>query len=183
MSVTKIVITGGPCAGKTTALEYIKTVFSEKGWTVLFVPETATELINAGVTPLSCKNNFEFQCGLMRLQIEKEKVYQRAALGMRSEKVLLVCDRGTIDNKAYMGDDEFEKVLAELNENETRLRVDYEAVFHLVTAADGAEQFYSNANNSARYETIQAAKETDRKIISAWTGHSHLRIRRSLFSF
>ncbi len=176
MSVTKIVITGGPCAGKTTALEYIKTVFSEKGWTVLFVPETATELINAGVTPLSCKNNFEFQCGLMRLQIEKEKVYQRAALGMRSEKVLLVCDRGTIDNKAYMGDDEFEKVLAELNENETRLRDDYEAVFHLVTAADGAEQFYSNANNSARYETIQAAKETDRKIISAWTGHSHLRI-------
>lgn len=176
MSVTKIVITGGPCGGKTTALEYIKKVFGEKGWTVLFIPETATELINAGVTPLSCKNNFEFQCGLMRLQLEKEKVYMRAAQGMKNEKVLLVCDRGAVDNKAYMGEEEFRRVLEELSENELHLRDEYEAVFHLVTAADGAEEFYSNANNSARYEDIQAAREVDRKIIAAWTGHSHLRI-------
>ena len=147
MNIVKIVITGGPCGGKTTALEHIKKIFSEKGWTVLFVPETATELINTGVTPLSCRNNMEFQCGLMRLQLEKERVYMRAALGMRTDKVLIVCDRGAMDNKAYMGEDEFNRVLSELDENETNLRDRYDAVFHLVTAADGAESYYSYASN------------------------------------
>ena len=41
MSITKIVITGGPCAGKTTALSWIQNAFIEKGYAVLFVPETA----------------------------------------------------------------------------------------------------------------------------------------------
>jgi hypothetical protein len=30
----------------------------------------------------------------------------------------------------------------------------YEAVIHLVTAADGAEEFYTSENNEARYESI-----------------------------
>lgn len=176
MSVTKIVITGGPCGGKTTALERIRQVFTQKGWTVLFVPETATELINAGVTPVSCKNNQDFQCGLMRLQLEKEKVYMNAAKGMKNDRVLLVCDRGAMDNKAYMGKEEFTYVLSELGESEAHLRDQYEAVFHLVTAADGARKYYGNTNNTARYENAETAVEIDRKIIAAWVGHSHLRI-------
>ena len=39
MDVTKIVITGGPCAGKTTALSWIMNSFTEKGYVVLIVPE------------------------------------------------------------------------------------------------------------------------------------------------
>ena len=42
--ITKIVITGGPCAGKSTAMSYIQNEFTKKGYAVLFVPETATEL-------------------------------------------------------------------------------------------------------------------------------------------
>ena len=45
LEITKIVITGGPCAGKTTALSWIQSNFTKLGYTVLFVPETATELI------------------------------------------------------------------------------------------------------------------------------------------
>ena len=48
-SVTKIVITGGPCAGKSTAMSWIQNAFSQMGYAVLFVPETATELITANV--------------------------------------------------------------------------------------------------------------------------------------
>ncbi len=176
MSVTKIVITGGPCGGKTTALQRIKNYFSERGMTVLFVPETATELIDAGITPLTCRNNLAFQCGLMRLQLEKEEVYLTAAEGMRSDRVLLVCDRGALDNKAYMGEEEFQYVLNHIDETEVDLRDSYDAVFHLVTAADGAEAFYNHHTNTARYEDARKAIEVDRKIISAWVGHSHLRV-------
>ena len=43
MEITKIVITGGPCAGKTTAQSWIQNAFSMKGYTVLFIPETCTD--------------------------------------------------------------------------------------------------------------------------------------------
>ena len=54
MEITKIVITGGPCAGKTTAQSWIQNAFSMKGYTVLFIPETCTELICGGATYDAC---------------------------------------------------------------------------------------------------------------------------------
>jgi CYTH domain-containing protein len=90
--------------------------------------------------------------------------------------VLLVCDRGAMDNKAYMTDEEFGDVLAWLNLNEVELRDSYDAVFHLVTAAKGAEQFYTTENNAARTETVEQAADLDDRLIAAWTGHPHLRI-------
>ena len=54
MEMTKIVITGGPCAGKTTAMSWIQSNFTKLGYTVLFVPETATELISGGIAPWTC---------------------------------------------------------------------------------------------------------------------------------
>ena len=51
----------------------------------------------------------------------------------------------------------------------------YEAVLHLVTAADGAENFY-NFGNQARSETVDEAKDLDRKLINAWVGHPHFSI-------
>jgi CYTH domain-containing protein len=52
----------------------------------------------------------------------------------------------------------------------------YNAVFHLVSAAIGAESFYTLANNSARRETLAEAAELDRKTLRAWTGAPHLRV-------
>lgn len=63
------------------------------------------------------------------------------------------------------------------------LRDNYDAVFHLVTAAKGAEEFYTTANNSARTETVEEAAALDDKLLSAWTGHPHLRVIDNTFSF
>lgn len=176
MEITKIVITGGPCAGKTTAMSWIQSHFTKLGYTVLFVPETATELITGGVAPWTCGTNAGFQTCQMQLQMEKERIFLQAAATMKAEKVLIVCDRGTIDNKAYMTDLEFAQVLTAIGQSEVALRDSYDAVFHLVTAAKGAEKFYTTANNSARTETVEQAAALDDKLIAAWTGHPHLRI-------
>ena len=45
----KIVVTGGPCAGKTTGLTWIQNSFEKMGYTVLFLQEPATEMMTAGV--------------------------------------------------------------------------------------------------------------------------------------
>lgn len=176
MEISKIVITGGPCAGKSTAMSWIQKAFSQKGYTVLFVPETATELITGGVAPWTCRTNADYQKFQMKLQTEKEDIFEKAAATMDSDKVLIVCDRGTIDNKAYMSEGEFAEVIASMDISEVELRDSYDAVFHLVTAAKGAEEFYTTANNSARTETVEEAAALDDKLIAAWTGHPHLRV-------
>ncbi len=175
-TVSKIVVTGGPCAGKSTAMSWIQTAFTQRGYVVLFVPETATELITGGVAPWTCGSNVEYQKCQMRMQLDKERIFEQAARTMRTDKVLIVCDRGAMDNKAYMDDAEFSAVLEHLNTNEIVLRDTYDAVFHLVTAAKGAEEFYTTANNTARRESAAEAAALDDKIVAAWTGHSHLRL-------
>ena len=176
VEITKIVITGGPCAGKSTAMSWIQNTFTQMGYTVLFISETATELITGGVAPWTCRTNGDFQKCQLRLQLDKEQVYEHAAVTMDAAKVLIVCDRGALDNKAYMDNMEFVQALEYLGTNEIELRDKYDAVFHLVTAAKGAEKFYTTANNSARTETLEEAAMLDDQLICAWTGHPHLRV-------
>lgn len=176
VQISKIVITGGPCAGKSTAMSWVQNAFTELGYTVLFVPETATELITGGVAPWTCGTNEDYQKCQMRLQAEKEAVFAQAAATMQTDKVLIVCDRGALDNKAYMDELEFSCVLSSIGTTEVELRDGYDAVFHLVTAAKGATDFYTTANNTARTETPEEAAALDDKLIAAWTGHPHFRV-------
>jgi len=174
--ITKIVITGGPCAGKTTAMSWIQNMFTDLGYHVIFVPECATELINSGISSITCKDVESFQNALMKLQIEREKIYEKAALSIKNDKILIVCDRGIMDSKAYLTDLQFSSIISELNKNEIELRDNYDAVFHLVSAAKGAKEFYTLENNSARTETIEEAINSDNNLITAWNGHPHFRI-------
>ncbi len=173
--ITKIVLTGGPCAGKTTAMNWIQNNFVKQGYKVIFIPETATELITSGFAPWDTRTNVDFQEILINLQLEKERLFEEAAKKLPNDKILLVCDRGIMDNKAYMSKKEFNTLLKNNNLNEIKLRDSYDAVFHLVTAAKGAKEYY-NLDNEARTETIEEATRLDDLLIAAWTGHPHLRV-------
>ena len=174
-NINMIVITGGPCAGKSTAMSWIQNEFTQKGYTVLFIGESATELINSGINYNTCKSRRDFQYPLLTMQKAKEKIYYEAATKMK-DKVLIVCDRGMLDSKAYLSELDFQYLMKKMGTNEIELRDNYDAVFHLVTAAKGAEAFYTLENNKARMEDAKEAAIIDDKIISAWTGHPHLRI-------
>ena len=183
MKITKIVITGGPCAGKTTAMSWIQNAFTQKGYMVLFVDETATELISGGAPWKFTTSNRDYQLCVTRLMLAKERAFSDIARTYDAEKILIVCDRGTLDNRAYMSEDEFRYVLEQLQTNEVELRDHYDAVFHLVTAAKGAEEFYTLANNAARYETVEEAIRVDDGLIASWTGHPHLRVIDNRYDF
>ena len=47
----------------------------------------------------------------------------------------------------------------------------YDAVIHMVTAADGARKFYASLSNEARYESFDEAVEKDRRLQEAYMGH------------
>ena len=56
--------------------------------------------------------------------------------------------------------------------NEVDLRDNrYDQIIHMITAANGAEQFYTLSNNHARSESIELARELDDRCSKAWIGH------------
>lgn len=184
MELKRIVLTGGPCAGKTTALSKISDFFSKTGWKVIVVNEAATELITAGLSPIEFREPLEFQKLLAGTQLNKEYGCTTYPAYLKdNEKVLVVCDRGICDNRAYLEETDFIKVLNYYDLDLTRAFDRYDAVFHLVTAADGAETFYNLDNNDARSESLEEAIELDRRTQNAWVGHPHLRIIKNEGSF
>ena len=178
MSVTKIVLTGGPCAGKSTGLSRIEQELTDRGYKVFVVSETATEVITGGIKP-SEMSLLDFQTCIFDIQRTKEDTFINVAKKL-NEKTGINCivlfDRGLMDAKSFMTQEEFDELLLLELENEVSLRDSYDGVFHLKTAADGAEEFYTLANNSARSETPEQARKIDKACIAAWTGHPHLRI-------
>ena len=175
--ISKIVVTGGPCAGKTTAMIWIQRHFEKLGYAVLFVPECATELILGGIASWTLESNFDFEVAILKMQQAKEKLFDECAKKIYGkDKVLIVCDRGFLDCKVYMEEYEFEEALSMIGLEENVARDSYDAVFHLVSVAKDAPQFYTYETNKARFETIEEAIENDNKTLNAWTGHPHLRI-------
>ncbi|MBQ8534805.1 MAG: AAA family ATPase [Bacilli bacterium] len=173
--IKKIVITGGSDAGKTTAMNWIQNNFEKKGYKVIFIDSAAKEFINDGVLKGELKSTLKYQSIVIDMQIAKEKIYEEAAKQLPFEKILLVCKRGTVDAKAYMSKRDFEYMLKERNLNEVELRDAYDAVFHLVTSASGAEEYFL-IDDPLRDNLIEEAKRIDDQIINAWTGHKYFRV-------
>lgn len=177
MEIKKIVLTGGPCAGKTTAIQQIEKEFTERGYKVLIVPEAATILINSGIKPFG-ENGIdavEFQKQVITLQLTLESIANTTA-NLDNKKVIILCDRGVIDDKAYVEPKVWKELLKEFSIKEFDLMSRYDLVLHLRTAALGKEEFYTLDNNSARTETPQEARDKDQKTLDSWLGHEKLKI-------
>ena len=180
--IKKIVLTGGPCAGKTTALVKIVEYFSGMGYKVFTVPEVPTLFSTAGwnyLTP-NRKLYYEGERAILETQLTLEDQFQQLA-EVCSKPVLIVCDRGALDISAYITPEEWDEITAMAGSDAGALMKRYDAVLHLVSAADGAEQYYTTATNATRYEKadeegLRVARALDKKVINAWSGHSHLRV-------
>lgn len=167
--VVKIVVTGGPCGGKSEALEYVKPRLLELGWTVLVVPETATELITGGVAPWTCKNNLDYHRIQMKIHDAMETGFDIAAEGMKLSKILIICDRGQPDCLAYLDKSEYERICDE--NGWYNLLYQYDGVFHLETTAKKFPQYYTLTTNEARHETVDEAIKLDARILEAYEDH------------
>lgn len=177
MKVLKVALTGGPCGGKTTSISAIEEEFIEKGYHVIIVPEAATILINSGIRPFG-PNGLDldsFQRYVMSLQMQLESHAEKAAADVDA-KTIIICDRGLLDDKAYVSKKVFNNLLKEFNTTEFELLSRYDLVMHLVTAANGKEEYYTTSNNGARTETVEEAREKDKKTLESWYGHDNLKI-------
>lgn len=178
-----IVVTGGPCGGKTKGLQRLRERLPELGITPITVEEVATRLFARGFKSSILASNPELwrtlQETILKEQLSAEKATLKLARNYPAENVVIICDRGAVDGMAYINPEDFEKVLRRCGYSTLQdLRNRYTAVFHLVTAAIGAEKHY-NVRNPERTENVPQAVTQDRKTLQAWNGHEHLFILRN----
>ncbi|CAB9497576.1 Histidine kinase [Seminavis robusta] len=173
----KFVLTGGPCGGKTTGLARVYYFLKERGFEVVNVAEAFTILASNGMSGdffATQGMDVVIQHTVMDVQMGLEDGVERI-LRARGRPAVMMCDRGTMDGAAYMERKDWHALLKDRGTTETEIRDNrYNAVFHMVSAADGAEPHYTLENNQARTEDAEAARMMDRKTQKAWVGHSHL---------
>lgn len=177
-NIYRVALTGGPCAGKTTALAQIISRFSDLGYLVYALPETPTIFANVSINFLTPDKQYFYNIekAVLKYQIMMEDTFLELARNA-PKPVLIIADRGTMDISAYMEPTVWQALLDELGLSDVKLRdARYDAVIHMVSAAIGAEEFYTTENNNARTEGIELAREIDNKILKAWTGHPQLHI-------
>ncbi len=168
----KLVITGGPCAGKSSALQRLPQDLAKMGLPCFVLPETATELLHAGMHPAKI-GVVPFQRTLLHLQLERERIYSEMASSL-TPKPILLCDRGIIDGKAYMQNEDFTTILSEIGLTEDDVLSSYDAVFYMESTALQFPKAYNNANNNTRMETVQEAVFVDRSLYQVWEKHPRL---------
>ena len=176
--ITRIVLTGGPAAGKTTLISRVLKEFKQdEGWKVITIPETSTELISGfGIKPFGgCVSMLDFQDFVVADQLHKEQLALKAAQMVPEERVIVLYDRALFDNKAYVSDDEFRQVLSHFGLTEQQALTHYDTVLHLVSCAKGAEFAY-NFGNEARYEPLEVAREKDELTLRAWSAHPNVHV-------
>jgi predicted ATPase len=154
----RVVLTGGPGAGKTAVLELIRHSFCEH---VKILPESASIVFGGGFprggTELMLK---AAQRAIFYVQRELE------AAADAENPAIVLCDRGTIDGGAYWpgGEDLWASVGTTLEEQLRR----YDAAIHLRTPT-GAGGY--DHQNPLRIESAAEAADIDTRIAHAWERH------------
>ncbi len=178
--VNMIVLTGGPCSGKSSSLAYLTEKLSDHGFMVFVIPETATLITNNGIDRRKMDRQRQvvlYEEAILDMQLAFEETYAKAVSRIFPERrKIILLDRGVMDIKAFVPKADFEQMLKRKGLKEINLRDRYNGVIHLVTAAEGAEEFYTGTNNGARIETLEEALGIDRSIRESWLGHPHFKL-------
>lgn len=160
----RIVLTGGPGGGKTTAADLFRREIGER---VVVVPEAATMLFGGGF-PRSRETTglLATQRAIFHVQRNLEDLHA----SLYPDRVLL-CDRGTVDGAVYWPDSAeayFTALGTSLKEELAR----YDAVIFFETAALGDMSI--EGGNPVRVEDNAQAIKIDRALLKLWRQHPRL---------
>jgi len=154
----RVVLTGGPGAGKTAVLELIRQYSCAH---VHVLPEAAGIVFGGGFPRRPNES--------VRRAAQRAIFYVQRELELASDgepAAIVLCDRGTVDGFAYWtGGDDFWTSLGTTQAEQLQR---YETVIHLRSPPAGAGY---NHVNPLRIESAVEAAEIDARIAKAWSGH------------
>jgi len=177
----EVVLTGGPSGGKSSSLAYLTDKLNERGVRVLAIPEIPTFVVLGGISDMGAIAAAEDRSTFLAIEeqflVMQQAVrhsYRRLAEAFAPQSVVILADRADMDVMSYVGAEHFNVLLRKHDLTLHDVRDSYDAVIHLVSAAKGAAEFYTKANNQARRETAEEAVDADDRTLQAWVGHPHL---------
>ena len=169
----RIVLTGGPGGGKTTAADLFRREIGER---VVLVPEAATMIFSGGFPRCDEEPGIlSAQHAIYHVQRNLEDVQSA-----RYPDRILLCDRGTVDGAAYWPgtpDAFFDTLGATLKLELAR----YDGVIFFESAAVGGIGI--EGGNPVRTESIEQAVTLDAKLHSLWARHPRFVLVRHNASF
>jgi predicted ATPase len=163
----RIVLTGGPCSGKTVLTSRLAAVDPHR---YVRVPEAATQVYDALQTRwdrLDQAGRCDVQRKIYRLQVEQED-----RLANEYPDRILLLDRGTVDGATYWPDGP-EAYWADLGTTLRKELARYDAILWMQTSA-ALGIYDGDASNACRFEDAGAAVAAGERLISLWGNHPHL---------
>lgn len=171
--VLVVVFTGGPCSGKTTIIEKVKTYFQSRGRQVFTLFEIPTKLhecgfMYPGVAYQTTKFAKEFEKQRLKIQIELEDAFMKMA--KLKDNSLLLLDRGILDARAFCTKEFWMQLCHEFDLTHETICERYDMVFQLTTLALTDKDLYRQkmSNNDARPETVEDALFAEERSRKAW---------------
>ena len=169
--IFKIVLTGGPCAGKTKSLNFIKEKFENEGKKVFVINEMATELMSEGFD-FNSNSILDIQKSIFERQYRKEEnLIAKARSNNDDSDVFIICDRGLLDGQAYMEETEYVKMIQEYGFSKDDLLKRYDLIIYLQSVSVNMPQLFENKSNIFRKSNINQAKIFDEKVKNIWKHH------------
>lgn len=178
--LVRIVLTGGPGAGKTAVADALADAPHFADWRrevggVMLVPEAATQVYAARRTRwdrLDLPGRRDVQREIYHFQRTQED--RLAALAYERRARLLLLDRGTIDGSAYWPEGPAD-YWRDLDVNAAHELLRYDAVLVLESAAAlGSHLYDGESSNAVRFEDAQAALVSGRLLAELWSAHERV---------
>lgn len=158
----RIVVSGGPGGGKTTAADLFR---REIGPRVALVPEAATLIFTTGFPRSHVPAELKIiQRAIYQIQRDMEDLYE-----LQNPGRILLCDRGTVDGAAYWpGHHPHEFFEAQGTSLKAEL-ARYDAVLFFESAAMGGMDI--GGGNPVRDESAAEAMVLDARLRALWSLH------------
>ena len=172
---------GGPCGGKTTAVEYIANSAHTLGIQTVVINEPATEqltlLAQRGLDYSDIRDNpdehLRFQTEILRTVHRGIRRCRHMQAAQQSDMLVLV-DRPDI--KAYVSDDLYQQAYTSLGYMAPPFYTQVETLLYFPTVAKQSVELYDRlaSNNKYRYESAEQAIATCDANFEAIKGHPNV---------
>lgn len=153
-----VVVTGGPCAGKTAVLELARQDLCHH---IELLPEAASIVLGGGFPR---RADCPTRCASQRAIFHVQRELERSLEG--TDATAAICDRGTIDGLAYWPGASSELLEAMSTTLEAEL-AKYAVVLHLRVPRKPS----AYRNSSLRRETHAEAMAIDELLVQTWAKH------------
>lgn len=168
--IIRILITGSVQAGKDTTIKRLKTDLEKSGYYVVNTNEIAELILLNNIKPFGDDTItlLEYQDAVFQGQLFVEDLYMSLIKNIKTDKtVVFLLNRGVLDGMPFIGESEFNKIIAKHNFDKETTKNRYDIVLCLETYAM-LGVYDKRANSEVRFQDFEKAVEMNNQFYNMY---------------